>query len=137
MEDMSNFSSWLFNYFRGVFVESWVFFLVFLIVFTIFFIRYPTIQKKSPLFWGWASVLWIFLIQGDSFLLGPFSRLEWGDGAPSYIGDLSLRAVKVSGVYLHEVLGGVDSYSIYREGPEYFSIRIILWIQSLLKNKLS
>ncbi len=76
------------------------------------------------------SILWIFVVQGDSILLGPFSRLEWGDGEFMFLGYFPYLADNRDALFLHELMGGVDRYSLGRIGGAIYSGR--LWMSEVM-----
>ncbi|MBN2752895.1 MAG: hypothetical protein JXQ84_09325 [Rhodospirillaceae bacterium] len=70
--------------------------------------------------------LWILMVQGDSLLLGPLAPLEWGDGEMMFYGYFPYLANTHDGLFLHDVIGGVDRYALGRIGGGLVSARVFL-----------
>ena len=68
----------------------------------------------------------IFIIQGDSILLGERARLEFGDGEMLFHGYFPYLAKQQNSLFLHDIIGGVDRFSIGRIGGAIFSGRLFL-----------
>ncbi len=78
--------------------------------------------------WGLiaAGAVWIFLIQGDSILLGPRARLEWGDGETLFIGYFPYLASVGDSLFLADLIGGTDRFALGRIGGAIVSLRLLL-----------
>jgi hypothetical protein len=71
-------------------------------------------------------VIWIFLIQGDSIILGPLSRLEMGDGEMMFQGYFPYLVKEKSALFLHDIAGGVDRFAFGRIGGALISGHLFL-----------
>lgn len=65
-------------------------------------------------------------MQGDSIFLGEYSRMEYGDSAASFMGEIDYRTEYTNSTYLHKLMGGADRESYHKFGGEYFSLRLLL-----------
>ena len=63
----------------------------------------------------------------ESIFFGPFSRMEIGDGEHVYLGYLKYLSINDNLLYLKELAGGVDRYSVGRIGGEFFSLYLFLF----------
>jgi hypothetical protein len=73
-----------------------------------------------------AGVVWILLIQGDSIVLGPRARLEWGDGEMLFFGYFRYLASADGSLFLADLIGGTDRYAVGRIGGAIVSLRLML-----------
>lgn len=73
-----------------------------------------------------AGFVWVLLVQGDSILLGPRARIEWGDGELLFLGYFHHLAGTRNALFLPDLMGGVDRFAFGRIGGELFSLRLLL-----------
>jgi hypothetical protein len=73
-----------------------------------------------------AGLFWVFLIQAEGIFLGPYSRMEWGDGGRLFVGYFPWLASEGGDNFLLSFMGGIDRYGVGRIGGEFFSLRLIL-----------
>ena len=72
-------------------------------------------------------LFFILAFHFESIFFGPFSRMEIGDGEHVYLGYLKYLTDSKSSLYLKELAGGVDRYSVGRIGGEFFSTYLFLF----------
>lgn len=72
------------------------------------------------------SVLWVFIVQFDSFILGPYGRLEMGDGEMMYLGYFPYLTRMKDSLFLPDLIGGVDRYGLGRIGGAIISGRLLM-----------
>jgi hypothetical protein len=80
------------------------------------------LPRPSTAILGAFAVAWVALVQGDSLLLGPLARPEWGDGEQLFTGYFPYLA-RAQGTFLHDLAGGVDAQAVGRIGGEFLSTR--------------
>lgn len=98
--------------------------LVFLAAFVALLFTFDRWMPASRLGLALAGIAWVFLVQGDSLILGPRARLEWGDGDLLFMGYFPYLAQHTNSVFLHDLIGGTDRFAVGRIGGAVVSLRL-------------
>ena len=99
------------------------FFIILLAFLTSFYREKIYNFEKSPHFY---FLIFFILFQFEGIFLGPYVRNEIGDGQGVYIGYFKYLLENSDSLFLKELGGGVDRFSIGRIGGEYFSLYLFL-----------